>query len=722
MNRSAYLTTEMAIQALSWLSNANIVVHGGENIPSAPCIFVVNHFTRIETIILPHQIYNLTGVPVWSLANADLFQGGLGRYIEMVGAVSTKDPQRDELIIRTLLTGEAHWIFFPEGTMVKTKKIVYGGKYMVTDPKGVREPHTGAAVFALRTEIFKRYLERHADNGDLVHQVHKYLALSEKATMSLQSPYIVPVNLTYYPLRVRDNLAAALAAKMIKGNSILEETMIEGTMLLTNVDLDIHFGKPLAIAPMLDRKDIDSALQETNFVEFLQLPQMKAILHGLGRSLMQQYMHAIYSMTTINYDHLFATFLRLYPYSRVKKRDLLRRVYFAAMTLQESQATGYTLHRSLVNTHHHLLIDDRFAKFDNFLQLARETGVIREEGDTLVRDRSKLTPPLSFHHGRIDNPVEIIANEVEPLKRLQKTLFSLAWQPDALLRGVLARHLMRKTKKQYVKDQLTRRCGNTSLPHQGAPLLYPSAHRKVGIVLVHSYLSSPQKVKELARSLNNQGYWVYVPRLPGHGTCVEDLEGRGYGEWLDSVEAACILLDTLCRKVIIGGVGLGGSIALHVASRTEWIAGVFTVSAPFRLKDYSTQFMPAIDAWDTVLQKMTGQQMSEETLGFLSEDPNVNYDHNPVSGIREVDRLLDELEKQIENLKAPVLLLHGDEDPVVSVKSARLLFAKVGSEQKELDLIHCKRHVAVQGPDADQVRDRIISFVRSILGNRLDTN
>lgn len=525
MNRSAYLTTGMAIQVLSWLSNANLVIHGEENIPSASCIFVVNHFTRIETFLLPHQIYSLTGVPVWSLANADLFQGGFGRYIEMIGAVSTKDPHRDKLITRSLLTGEAHWIIFPEGTMVKTKKIVRGGKYMISDPQDVREPHTGAAVFALRTELFKRYLERHADNADLVQQVYKHLGLSEEAATPLQSPYIVPVNLTYYPLRARENIAATLAAKMVKGlpDRILEEAMIEGTMLLSGVDIDVRFGKPFAIAPVLERQDIDSALQETNFIQFLHSPPMKAILHGLGRSLMQQYMHAIYSMTTVNHDHLLATFLRLYPYPRVKKRDLLRRVYFASMTLQESQPSSRMLHRSILNEQHHLLMDDRFAKFDNFLQLAKDKGVVREEGDILIRNRSKLTVPLSFHHGRIENPVEIIANEVEPLKWLQKTVFSLAWQPDALLRWVLARHLVNKAKKQYVEDKRTWHCGNTSLMHQGAPLLYASLRRKAGVVLVHSYLSSPQEVKKLARSLNDQGYWVYVPRLPGHGTCVDDL-------------------------------------------------------------------------------------------------------------------------------------------------------------------------------------------------------
>ena len=106
MNRFAYRSTGFAIKTLSNLSKANIVLHGQENIPDGSIIFVINHFTRIETFLMPYQIFTLTGVPVWSLADYELFQGAFGNYLEKVGALSTKSPDRDRLIDR----GRDFWL------------------------------------------------------------------------------------------------------------------------------------------------------------------------------------------------------------------------------------------------------------------------------------------------------------------------------------------------------------------------------------------------------------------------------------------------------------------------------------------------------------------------------------------------------------------------------------------------------------------------------------
>src|SRR5512136_2859428 len=142
MNRFAYLATGQAIRILSRLSAAKVILHETGNIPQGSIIFVINHFTRIETVLMPLQIYELTKVPVWSLADFNLFEGSLAGYLDSIGVVSTKDPHRDLLIVKSLLTGEANWIIYPEGHMVKDKRIVEKARYMVSSAGGKHPPHT----------------------------------------------------------------------------------------------------------------------------------------------------------------------------------------------------------------------------------------------------------------------------------------------------------------------------------------------------------------------------------------------------------------------------------------------------------------------------------------------------------------------------------------------------------------------------------------------------
>ena len=54
-------------------------------------------------------------------------------------------------------------------------------------------------------------------------------------------------------------------------------------------------------------------------------------------------------------------------------------------------------------------------------------------------------------------------------------------------------------------------------------------------------MAAPLEVRELAKYLGRLGYWVYVPRIKGHGTTPEDLAGRTYLEWIESVEEGYVL-------------------------------------------------------------------------------------------------------------------------------------------------------------------------------------
>jgi len=716
MNYFAYHTSGLVVKALSRLSKARIFIHGEENIPDkGAIIFAINHFTRIETILMPYYIYHLTNVPVWSLADYSLFQGTLGNYLDKVGALSTKNPDRDRIIVKSLLTRESNWIVFPEGRMVKSKKIYEKGRFIVGSPEGSHRPHTGAAAMAFRTEFYRQRIVSLAHMcQEEVRRLLGLFGIDSEKSVSEKPTCIVPVNLTYYPVRARQNIINKLAETLVDDVSerMTEEIMIEGTMLLSGVDVDIRFGKPIHISEFMDkfpiRKDIASVCK-INFDD--PLPS-KEVMRKAVLEIMESYMAAIYSMTTVNHDHLFASILKLMPFETLDTHDLRRRVFLAAA--HNPARKKFCHHTSLDADQVHLLTDDRYNKFREFVSIALETGIVRDMGgDMLEKDMSKFSSASDFHNVRIDNPVSVMANEVEPLAFLQRKILRLAWLPRSRIRKMTRNCLLAKAKLDFERDYRDFYIeGESKDKDVGSPFLLQGASDDMGVVLVHGYMAAPPEVRELAEYLARRGMWVYCPRLKGHGTSPDDLATRTYKDWMESVDMGYAIIRNICKRVVAGGFSTGGALALDLAARVgNDVEGVFAISPPFRLRDITSKFVPAVDTWNRLMRKVN-LSVTMEFVENTPENPHINYSRNPISGVREIEFLMEALEEKLPTIKIPTVVAQSLRDPVVDCRGSRRIFELLGSTDKQYFLFNFDRHGILLREGAYRVHDAIWNFIK----------
>ena len=716
MNPFAYRTTGLAIKTVAGISRARLNIHGADAIPQGPTIFTVNHFTRIETFLLPYHLHRLTGKPVWSLASAELFVGKLGRYLEQVGAVSTRSPDRDQLMVKTLLTAEACWIIFPEGRMVKNKKIMEKGRFMISYAGGKHPPHTGAATLALRTEFYRqRIFEMAQTKPEEAQWLIEQFGLSAIDSISPVSTHIVPVNLTYYPLRAKANALNRLATRLVEDlpERITEEIMTEGAMLLSGVDIDMRFGTPIKIDGCLSCGSIRNDIRRKAAIGFDDHIPSRRCMRREALKIMRRYMAEIYRMTTVNHDHLFAACLKKSPISRINKDNLKRRVFLAA---NRCKAFGdIYFHSSFDQDQCHLLTDDQYGKFLEFMAFAIEKKALSDEGHTVLRDRSRLATMFDFHRSRIDNPVGVIANEIEPLTRLQACISRLSWQPGFWLRRKVARCLMAQALEAFQADYEAFAHLRTAKPREiGRPFLIRGDRRRVGVVLAHGYMAAPAEVKGLAQFLGKMGFWVYVPRLKGHGTVPEDLATRSYQEWIDSMDAGYAVIRNLCHRIIAGGFSTGAGLALDLAQRVGDVEAVFAVSAPLRLQDMAARFVPAVDIWNRVMDRIHMAEARKEFVDNHPENPHINYFKNPIAGIRELERLMASLEPRLPDITVPALVVQSREDPVVDPKGTEKIFKLLGSKDKQMVMFNFQRHGILLGEGAERVYRAIGDFLAHI--------
>jgi len=715
VNRHAYLASGHVIALMEALSKVNVNIHGRENIPDGSLIFVVNHFTRIETILLPYHIYHLTRRPVWSLANPDMFSGAFGQLLEAVGAVSTRAPHRDRVIVKSLLTGDANWIIFPEGCMVKDKLFVEHARYAVSSAGGRRAPHTGAATLALRTEFYRQRLRRlMVGQPAEAQRLQQLFDIDDLAPVLAGKTFIVPVNITYYPLRARENALSRLAGIFLGGlaEKYHEELLTEGAMILAGVDIDIRFGRPMDTGGSLACKPIEQDMFSAQRIDFDdRLPSQQAMRRESYR-LMRRYMTAIFELATVNHDHLFASLLRSLPFRRFTEKDFRRRAYLLATS---PALSGLYRHQSLESGQAALLTDDRHHKVREFLALAVETGVIRQDGAAFVKDSGKFSSPFALDRARIDNPLGVIANEVLPLKALQRQVLLTAWLPSMFSGGLVQRRLLARAEQEFEADYLAFfRTGESKARDIGRPYLLKGRSRQVGVVLVHGFLAAPRELAGLAGFLGKLGLWVAVVRLKGHGTSPDDLALRSGEDWRESVDSAYAALTIVCEKVVLVGFSFGGGLALDCAARNSSAAGVVAVSPPLKLQDFSSRFATSLGIWNRLMSAVHYQKGKREFLEIMPEHPDINYHRLPVAALVALEQVMSELAEQLPQIRTAALIIQAQGDPIVDPEGTKQLYEQLGSPQKEYRLFDFKRHGILLGEGADEVYSTIGEFIEKI--------
>ncbi len=675
---------------------------------------MANHFTRIETLFLTYHIYRLIEKkPVWSLAAGELYTASLGSFLERVGALSTQNPDRDRLIVKSLLTGEAAWVIYPEGRMVKNKKIFDKGRFLISHGQEKHSPHTGAASLALRTEFYRQRLKAlEKKDTDEVQRLLQLFQIEPSTPIDHLETYIVPVNLTYYPIRAKENLLNYLADHFVDhlSDRMEEELMAEGTMLFSGVDIDIRFGPPIPVASLLDHAIIKKDIESLRPFAFDDVLPSTAVMRNIARKQMLRYMAAIYHMTTINPEHLFAGMLRHIRGKTFGAEELKQRVFLAASGLTGS---NIFYHRDLEKPPVHLFVDDKRQWFDHFIQLAIEKKVVREQKGRFVKNQKMLTTLFDFHRVRVENPIKVMVNEIEPMRSLQKRLRKIAYSPGFWIKRQVMKKLQQLAEEEFENDYETFFIEDESKPkHVGAPIFLKGRRAKTGILLIHGYMAAPMEVAALAEYLNGKGWWVYAPRVKGHGTSPEDLGMQTKKDWIESVELGYTLLSLACPNVIIGGFSAGGGLALELASRQANIKAVFAICPPFKLHAATVKLAPAMDMWN----RLVGRVRPRMTMKFVEnhpENPEINYHRNPISGVRQLEQLMENVKDKADNIKQRAMLILADKDPVVDDRGARKFFDRLGSSDKQLLLYHFDRHGIIRGENAGRIHRAVAHFIKT---------
>ncbi|HEY5701351.1 MAG TPA: alpha/beta hydrolase, partial [Gammaproteobacteria bacterium] len=371
---SAYAWTSRLFDLLRKFLKVQVEMHHDEGQIESGDIFVFNHFARFETFIPQYLIYKKTGTYCRSVAAGEFFSEDdpFSNYLASVGAVPNNHPGLFAFLTREIFRGRKI-IVFPEGGMVKDRRVIDdAGEYSVYSraARERRKHHTGAAVLALSVEAIRAGVRDAHKRGNLrrieawavaagLDGADALVAASKKPTL------IVPANITFYPIRVGDNLLRKGAELMNKGLSrrLSEELLIEGNILLRHTDMDIRLGKSIRVDEtwsLIQRALVSRVVRSFGTLdEIFSLNDnagwwaARLLAGGMRRSsirLRNSYMRRMYAGVTVNLSHLASKLMLTLlddgtrEISETKFRTML---YFAVKRAQREPSMH--LHASIRN-------------------------------------------------------------------------------------------------------------------------------------------------------------------------------------------------------------------------------------------------------------------------------------------------------------------------------------------------------------------------------------
>lgn len=739
--------TVRAMSALRARLGLRIKMHHAPGQLDGGEIFLFNHFARFETFIPNYLIFQETGSYCRSVASGEFFveDNAFSRYLLSLGTVPNSYRRLLPFLAEEILKGRKV-IIFPEGGMVKDRRVVdRQGEYSVYSrtARERRKHHAGAAVLALTLDAFKigileNYSAGRIDQLERWKELLRLESIDALLTAVRRPTFVMPSNITFYPIRVGENTLKRGAELFAKGLSpqLSEELLIEGNLLLKDTDMDIRIGDGIHTGKTWswgEKKLLGFAVRHIHAIDDLfdmaddwRQRLVNRMIRNHVLPMRDDYMRGMYAGVTVNLSHLVSRLVMLYVTDKRTEadRDAFMKILYVA--IKRAQAVeGVHLHRGLLDPQVYGSLANGDAKpLEQFLKQSEALNLIARTGP-VYRFLPKLCEELDFDHIRMENPILVYANELAPVGTVGQAVDEALEFGPALSEQDMARLRFDDEVRSYEWDRRTFRKPRyndindreTATADAAPYLIVPEdGGNGVGVVVVHGFLASPAELRQFGERIAEAGHPVIGVRLKGHGTSPHDLQSRDWEEWLASVRRAYEILAPFVERICLAGFSTGGVLSLLLAAeRPAKLAAVAVASAPLKFRNKNLVFVPLLHGANKLMGLVPA---SEDLMAFRlneSEHPDINYRHIPIKGLYELRHAVAKMEDVLGDVRCPALIVQGDGDTVVDPSSAPLIHRALGSADKALRMVKSTRH-GIVNEDIDGTQTLIVDFLARFAG------
>jgi carboxylesterase len=236
---------------------------------------------------------------------------------------------------------------------------------------------------------------------------------------------------------------------------------------------------------------------------------------------------------------------------------------------------------------------------------------------------------------------------------------------------------------------------------------------EIGMLLCHGFTGTPQSMRPWGEHLAGEGLTVRCPRLPGHGTHWREMNRTRWADWYGCVAEELDALASRCATVIVGGLSMGGALALRLAQeRGPRVAGLVLVNPSVTSLRRELALLPVLSRLVASMPPV-GNDIARPGVTELA------YDRTPLRAADSLRQLWRVVRADLPRVTQPVRLYRSAVDHVVEPVSSELVLREISSTDAVEVVLPDSFHVATLDNDAPTIFAGSVAFARKVHAQRV---
>lgn len=246
--------------------------------------------------------------------------------------------------------------------------------------------------------------------------------------------------------------------------------------------------------------------------------------------------------------------------------------------------------------------------------------------------------------------------------------------------------------------------------HPQAKPFFITGSSQQALLFLHGFTASPSEIRPVAEELNKiNNCSISGILLPGHGTTPDQLNTVQWQEWYKAVEDELKSLQTRYQQVFVGGLSMGGLLALHAGVNFEGLDGVVTINAPIYYHYGVIPLLSDLRGMMTPFYPKKGLQQIKE----LEDQGRFAYRVMPLKAFHSLNHLRKVVMNEAQGLKIPALIFQSLLDESVHFRSGDFLYEKIRGEGAKLIMLPQSRHIATMGEQEELIAREMANFMEA---------